>query len=197
MTHLIIVAHPSSDSFSIFLAKELEKHFNSIDWNTIVRDLYKIDFQPVLSYKDLSELKSGRVPEDILNEQQFIRQADLISVIYPLWWASFPAILKGYIDKVFSNGFAFNYGKDGASGLLKGKQVIIHTTMGNTIEEYKEKGLIEAFKMIHGKEVFAYSGMEIIKHNFYPQITLADKAKRNYYLNKALMAYSELHLKMQ
>lgn len=192
MTHLIISAHPSDKSFSNYLAQSLSKQYRLLGWQVVWRNLYEKDFSPVLSPDDLGALKSGRVPTDIEDEQKLIQKADLISVIYPLWWASFPAVLKGYIDRVLANGFAFNYGKGGAVGLLTDKRVILHTTMGNTVEEYAEKGLIEAFRTIQGQEVFGFCGMEIIGHHFYPQITLADEKQREHYLQKALNSYPEI-----
>ena len=183
------MAHPSPRSFSIYLTEQLKSLYENKGWEVEVRDLYKQNFNPVLSPDDLGSLKNKIIPEDIKIEQDHIASSDLISVIYPLWWASYPAILKGYIDRVFSNGFAFQYTSDGPKGLLNGKKVVLHTTMGNTVEEYEEKQLLEPFKAIQGDEVFKYCGMEIVNHLFYPQITLADKDKKEYYTKMALEVY--------
>jgi NAD(P)H dehydrogenase (quinone) len=192
MNHLIILAHPSDNSFSSYLANTLAKEHQKAGWETTLRDLYKLNFNAVLSPDDLEKLKSGSVPDDIAIEQDYIRKADLISVIYPLWWATFPAILKGYIDRVLSNSFAFKYSVNGATGLLTSKKVMLHTTMGNTVEEYEVKGLIDAFKISQGTEVFGFCGMEIIGHYFYPQITLADAERRDEFLKQALATYKDL-----
>lgn len=190
MNHLILSAHPSPNSFSNYLAQQLTIKYEELGWEVDLRDLYKINFNPVLSASDLSKMKSGETPDDIKVEQDIVAKADLISVIYPLWWASFPAILKGYIDRVFTNGFAFRYSPEGVVGLLTEKRVVLHTTMGNTVEEYEEKGLIDAFRASQGDEVFTYCGMQVVDHLFYPQITLADEKKRNHFLEVALEAYS-------
>ena len=190
MNHLILSAHPSPHSFSNYLAKQLASKYKELGWEVTMRDLYKINFNPVLSASDLSKMKSGETPADIKVEQELIAKADLISVIYPLWWASFPAVLKGYIDRVLTNGFAFRYSAQGAIGLLTDKKVVLHTTMGNTVEEYEEKGLIDAFRASQGHEVFTYCGMQVIDHLFYPQITLADEKQRDHFLEVALEAYS-------
>lgn len=195
MHHLIISAHPSEKSFSNYLAKTLDTKSKAYEWDSLWTNLYKADFNPVLSPTDLQLLKDGETPLDIYSEQQKIANANIISIIYPLWWASFPAVLKGYIDRVLTNGFAYTYGESGANGLLTDKKVIIHTTMGNTVEEYEQKGLIEAFKRSQGEEVFGFCGMEILGHNFYPQITIADELQRNKYIEKALEVYQPLWLK--
>ncbi len=195
MHHLIISAHPSEKSFSNYLANILYAKSKEYGWNSLWTNLYKADFNPVLSPSDLQLLKDGETPLDIYSEQQKIVKADIISIIYPLWWATFPALLKGYIDRVLTNGFAYTYGESGATGLLTDKKVIIHTTMGNTVEEYEQKGLIDAFKRSQGEEVFGFCGMEILGHNFYPQITIADEPQRNKYIEKALEMYQPLWLK--
>jgi NAD(P)H dehydrogenase (quinone) len=195
MNHLIISAHPSEKSFSNYLAKILANEYEELGWIVNIRDLYKTGFNAVLTPSDLEMLKSGVTPIDIKAEQELVQQANLITVIYPLWWASFPAVLKGYIDRVFANGFAFKYGTNGATGLLQGKKVVIHTTMGNTVEEYEDKGLIEAFKKIQGDEVFGFCGMEILGHYFYPQITIANEEERDLFANKAIEVYSNLAAK--
>jgi NAD(P)H dehydrogenase (quinone) len=189
MNHLIITAHPSENSFSNYLSKNIYEFYENMAWTVTVRDLYKINFNPVLSSNDLKLLKLGQTPFDIQREQKYLAAADLITVIYPLWWAGFPAILKGYIDRVLTNGFAFRYTQNGPEPLMKGKQVILHTTMGNTVEEYEAKGLIEAFRSSQGDEVFGYCGMEVIDHLFYPQITVANESRRNHFLEMALEAY--------
>lgn len=189
MNHLIISAHPSDNSFSNYLAATLLAKSRENGWKVTWNNLYKSAFNPVLSPDDLQQIKNHQIPSDIQSEQQKIQQADLISIIYPLWWASFPAVLKGYIDRVLTSGFAYQYGKNGAVGLLIGKKVILHTTMGNTVEEYEEKGLIEAFKRSQGQEVFGFCGMEVSDHRFYPQITLADETQRDVLLNEALKPY--------
>lgn len=189
MNHLIITAHPSENSFSNYLSKSIYEFYKNKAWTVTVRDLYQINFNPVLSPNDLKMMKLGQTPFDIQREQKYLAAADLITVIYPLWWAGFPAILKGYIDRVLTNGFAFRYTQNGPEPLMKGKQVILHTTMGNTVEEYEAKGLIEAFRSSQGDEVFGYCGMEVIDHLFYPQITVADESRRSHFLEMALEAY--------
>lgn len=191
MTHLIIYAHPSENSFSNKLVDEL-KHSSNVKNNVIVRDLYEINFSPVLSPNELADLKLGVVAADVKKEQEYIKQADVVSLVYPLWWASFPAILKGYIDRVFSYGFGYMNGKNGIEGLLTDKKVLLHTSMGNSIEDYKKNNLLQNFTFTQGEEVFGFCGMEIVKHFFYPQIINAEDAVKEGYLKDTLKFYQEL-----
>ncbi len=189
MQHLIISAHPSPESFSNLLAASLADYSRQKGWKVVVRDLYKIDFNPILSYSDLAAIKAGDPPADIHAEQQHLAAADLISLVYPLWWGSFPAVLKGYFDRVLSNGFAFAITSDGPKGLLKGKKAILHTSMGNSVEEYEHKGMLKAFREIHGIEVFGFCGIQVAGHNFYPQIPASAAKVRDRYIEQALNEY--------
>jgi len=83
---------PSSDEFRK-AGKELP-----------LRDLYAMNFSPVLAAADFSAIQNGSVCDDVRAEQEQIRAADVLIVVYPLWWSGMPAMLKGYIDRVFSYG---------------------------------------------------------------------------------------------
>lgn len=189
MQHLIIIAHPNENSFSNSLAEALacESRHNNID--AVIRNLYEVDFNPVLTKKDLSTIKSGNVSEDIAKEQELLNNSDLISLIYPLWWGSFPAILKGYFDRILTNGFAFKISLDGPKGLLKGKKAFLHTSMGNSVEEYENKGILKAFRQIHGQEVFGFCGIEVAGHFFYSRISDSSPEMKNKYIEEALGFY--------
>ncbi|MCU4164624.1 NAD(P)H-dependent oxidoreductase [Carboxylicivirga caseinilyticus] len=189
MKHLIIYAHPSKKSFSFQLKDALKAESEKRGWSATVRDLYEMKFDPVLWPSDLEKLKKGETEEDILSEQALVKEADIISVVYPLWWAGFPAILKGYIDKIFAYGFAYKAGKNGIEGLLTNKKVYLYTSMGNTVEEYEEKGLIEAFRKIQGGEIFEFCGMEVKHQEFFPQIPSASTEEIEKHLKVALSVF--------
>ncbi len=191
MKHLIIYAHPSTKSFSHQLMEQLSAD-NIGFTNTEVRDLYSMNFNPVLSGEEIGDLKNGKVRKDVLIEQRLIEEADVVSVIYPLWWASFPGILKGYIDRVLSYGFGYVAGKDGIQGLLTDKKVVLHTTMGNSLEQYEANNLLDSFTQTHGEEIFGFCGMEIIKHFFYPEIVKAPEDIKVQYIQKAVDYYNGL-----
>lgn len=123
MKYLIIYAHPNPKSFNHAILETISEELKKKKKEFKVRDLYKIGFNPALSTKDLSAIQNGAVPKDIEKEQEYIRKADTIVFIFPIWWSSMPAILKGYIDRVFSLKFAYDITEDGVFGLLKGKKV--------------------------------------------------------------------------
>ena len=193
MNHLIIYAHPSQDSFSRKLVDGIKEYSETLN-TVVVRDLYAMNFNPVLTKDELIELKNGKIAEDVDKEQEYIEDADVISIVYPLWWASFPAILKGYIDRVLSYGFAYQSGKKGIEGLLSGRGVVMHTSMGNSIDDEEEGSLLSNLTALQGHEVFGFCNMDVMQHFFYPEIITATEEEKNAFVENTVEYYKELFI---
>lgn len=193
MTHLIVYAHPSPDSFSRRLVDSIKEYSETLN-TVIVRDLYAMDFNPILTREELENLKNGILSSDVELEQEYLEEADIISFVYPLWWASFPAILKGYIDRVFSYGFAYSSGPDGIEGQLTGRSVVMHTSMGNGITKDDEENLLPNFTAIQGHEIFGFCDMEVMQHFFYPNIMTASEEEKQEFIDNTIEYYKELFI---
>ncbi len=193
MNHLIIYAHPSQDSFSRKLVDGIKEYSETLN-TVVVRDLYAMNFNPVLTKDELIELKNGKIAEDVDKEQEYIEDADVISIVYPLWWASFPAILKGYIDRVLSYGFAYQSGEKGIEGLLSGRGVVMHTSMGNSIDDEEEGSLLSNLTALQGHEVFGFCNMDVMQHFFYPEIITATEEEKNAFVENTVEYYKELFI---
>lgn len=167
MKQLIIYAHPNPKSLNSQFKDTLTKHLELMGSEVVVRDLYQLDFNPVLSLDDMAGQRAGIVSDDVKQEQEFISWADCITFIHPIWWTGLPAMMKGYIDRVFSYGFAYRYDNGIQKGLLVGKQVVIINTHGKSNAEYEEIGMDTALKLTSDKGIYAYSGLEIKKHFFF------------------------------
>lgn len=86
MNHLIIFAHPNSkESFGRAVADCVEKTSQTLGVETQLRDLYTMDFNPIISFEELQAVNRGIIPAEIRYEHDLIRQADLITLVYPLW----------------------------------------------------------------------------------------------------------------
>ena len=90
-----------------------------------------------------------------------------------------PAILKGYIDRVFSKGFAYDLTEEGPAGLLNTKKVVIFNTTGGSLENYKKFGFKNALSATHDAGIFGFCGMEVIrKELFYEVPFITDEARK-------------------
>jgi putative NADPH-quinone reductase len=125
---LIINGHPDKSSFCSALADRYKKGADTNGDECRLVHLIDLNFNPILTYgyRLVSELEP-----DLLKIQQDILHADHLVFVYPTWWGTYPALLKGFIDRVFLPNFAFKYHKDSPfwDKLLKGKTARIITTM--------------------------------------------------------------------
>ncbi|MEM4246922.1 MAG: NAD(P)H-dependent oxidoreductase [Candidatus Woesearchaeota archaeon] len=129
MKTLIVYAHPAipEESHASFTLKEMKAALDKakIEHETI--DLYAINYDPVLKVEE--HYASGRTGVSQQNRefQDKIRASDSLVFIYPVWWADCPAILKGFFDRVFTQGFAFD---NEPKGILTGKKAAVMISTG-------------------------------------------------------------------
>ncbi len=118
MHALVVVSHPDPKSLTHAVARAYaEGVAASGDHSTEIADLAAEGFQPAFGQADATAyLLQAPLPADVLREQQRIDRADALVLVYPVYWWSFPGQLKGWIDRVFSNGWAYDERPDGSLG---------------------------------------------------------------------------------
>lgn len=131
---LVILGHPGSQSFCNAVAETYTEGANHSQAEVRVLKLGELSFNPILDAN--AEVRSGQkeaqaLKPDLKKAQQDITWADHLVFVYPSWWGTMPALLKGFIDRVFLPGFAFKYqkGKSLPDQLLKGKTARLIVTM--------------------------------------------------------------------
>ena len=163
METLIVYAHPNPQSYCNAILKEITQTMQQAGRSYVVRDLYKLNFKAVLDSEDICAIKEGLIPEDIRIEQEYITRADSIYFIYPVWWWSCPAILKGWIDRVLLKGFAFDIGPDKqVEGLLGDKQVMLINSFGNDEKTLDEENSKEVVKRAMTDGMLGFCGIKNI-----------------------------------
>ena len=170
MNHLIIYAHPNPKSFNRALLTQTVQA--SQNHQVIVRDLYQLNFEPNLAWQEFQDSLSGIYANQVRTEHQYWQQADVITLIYPLWWMGFPAILKGYLDRVLTYGFAYTNGETESIGLLKGKKMQQFVTMGNSNQKYADKGFLKSLDDTLGNGLFSFCGIENVQMHYFGDIGL-------------------------
>ncbi|KAH7579902.1 Flavodoxin-like fold [Nakaseomyces glabratus] len=160
MRYLIIYAHPGPKSLNSSLLEETVGQLTSQGHEVKVSDLYAqkwkaaldTDDAPVqqepgrshIAYDLALSLEKGKLPADIVAEQEKVKWADHVIFQFPLWWYGMPAIMKGWLDRVFIYGFSYKMLPDGGiGGLLQGKKASIIVTAGGTEEKYSSDIPIE------------------------------------------------------
>jgi len=124
---LIIYSHPKRSGFSGFFLKKVLEKLNKAKIKYEVIDLYKDNFNPVLSAEEHYTSGGYQIADEVKIIQDKITASKHLIFIHPLWWQSIPAILKGFFDRVLTPRFAFKYIGKYPLGLLKDKRAVVFT----------------------------------------------------------------------
>lgn len=183
---LIVYAQPEPTSLTRSLVDVSVQALEQQGHTVATSDLYGMNWKAVFDASDfparenqerLSFIKesahayaTNHQTADVTAEQQKLRDADAVIFHFPLWWFSMPAIMKGWIDRVFAYGLAYGYqGKGNAhrygEGGLAGKRALLSVAIGGPEIDYSSRGIngtLEQllFPITHGSLFFA--GMEVL-----------------------------------
>ncbi|XP_030642692.1 NAD(P)H dehydrogenase [quinone] 1-like [Chanos chanos] len=145
---LIVFAHQSATSFCAAAKDVAVEVLKGQGCNVVVSDLYAMKFKAVANQEDIvGELKNpqnfryaeemmlawqdGRLSPDIVEEQKKVTEADLIILHFPMYWFSFPGVLKGWVDRVLTLGFAHTCEKRYSQGIFRDKRIMLSFTTGS------------------------------------------------------------------
>ncbi|MFB1049835.1 NAD(P)H-dependent oxidoreductase [Paraliobacillus sp. JSM ZJ581] len=193
MKALIVFAHPREGSFSHALLERITKALEAKQYEVNVRDLYKMNFNPLLDGRDMIHIENGTFvrenetfPEDVLKEMQYMLESDLYIYIFPSWWNGMPAIMKGYIDRVFQHGFAYSFEDDEAKKRFKGKRALFFTPTGQPQQiDGKENPLLAPIRTLTSGWLFNGNSVEVIDHIFYGKVPYLTRVELELYLQDA------------
>lgn len=166
MHALIVIAHPDKTSFTHSVAAEIAQGItltnaeNSIE----VADLVAEGFDPQFSAADLSYFRNqGPLAADVIREQQRIDRADALVLVYPVYWWSFPAIMKGWIDRVFTSGWAYKETSEGKwTKELTRLQVHLVGIGAANLRTYARHGYFAAMRTQIDHGIFDYVGAKVV-----------------------------------
>ncbi|AWH26790.1 NAD(P)H-dependent oxidoreductase [Stenotrophomonas sp. YAU14D1_LEIMI4_1] len=169
MHSLIVVAHPEPRSLTHAVAARIGDAIASADVRNrvTVADLAAEGFDPTFNADDMALFRqSGAVPADVAAEHARLDAADTLVLVYPLYWWSFPALLKGWIDRVFTQGWAYADGADGkVEKKLQRLQVHLVGLGGAGAEMIERRGYGAAMKTQIDMGIFDYCGATVRSSN--------------------------------
>lgn len=179
---LIINAHPDYASFGRFLAERYEQGALAAGHDCELVHLRDLDFNPMLEagYRIPTALEPS-----LIDVQAQIKKAGHLVFIYPNWWGTFPAILKGFIDRVFLPGFAFKYRENSMrwDKLLKGKSARIIVTMDTPVWYY-HLGFRAPGHNAMKRCLLKFSGVSPVKSTIFSPLKSSSMEKREAWLKK-------------
>ncbi|MBK1836544.1 NAD(P)H-dependent oxidoreductase [Azospirillum sp. YIM B02556] len=183
MNVLIVFAHPEAHSFCGALKDTAVERLTALGYTVEVSDLYRQGFSPIGGPADFRhELAdgpfnyqteqrrahaNGSYANDVATEQAKVARADLLMLNFPLWWFGPPAILKGWIDRVLSVGFAYDSDRRFDRAPLRGRKGMVTVTTGSPVERFtagtpRAYASVEDTLMPLQKGLFGYIGLEPI-----------------------------------
>jgi putative NADPH-quinone reductase len=179
----IILAHPIVGSFNHAIAQTALKHLEGNGHEIFFHDLYKENFDPLLTCKEIPE--NALLPQTISKHCKEITEADGIIIIHPNWWGQPPAILKGWIDRVLRCGMAFEFvegdsGEGIPKGLLKAKAAIVFNT-SNTGNKREIEVFGDPLETIWKNCIFGFCGViNTYRRNFSIVVANTEGERRNW-----------------
>lgn len=162
----IVLAHPIHRSLTQAVARKVAEGIaaSGAGHGAEIVDLMAEGFDPRFTERDAAVLARQAVPdEDVLAEQARLDRSDALVLVYPVYWWSMPALLKGWIDRVFSNGWAYDDTPE--AGIVKrlGRLSVHLIAIGAADRRtYARHGYAEAMKVQIDHGIFDYCGAPVL-----------------------------------
>ncbi|MBO0454465.1 MULTISPECIES: NAD(P)H-dependent oxidoreductase [Enterococcus] len=181
MNILVGYSHPNVKSFNYAILDSFKQNISSKHTVKIL-DLYKENFDPVLHFDENNRRRDLKENVSTKEYRDDLIWADHVIFIYPIWWSGMPAILKGYIDRVFVKGFAYEYKGVLPIALLPNKTATIVTTH-DTPNMYA-KIFQQDYNKVLKKQVLKMCGIKTTRSITLPFLRNTDERKRKDFLSK-------------
>ena len=171
MKHVVILAHPNRHSLNGTLAAAYCMAVKLLGQQALLRDLYGLEFNPVLQANELPFAAKFQAGEDVIAERALIGDADVYALVYPLWLNSPPAMMKGYLERVF--GFGFAYGDGGHSHVprLTGRQLVSFSVSGAPTQWLRQSGGLDALQSLFDTYFASLTGLKSLGHFHFGGVT--------------------------
>lgn len=169
--HVVILSHPAPGSFNHSIAKAYCDAARWAGQEVVLRDLYEMGFNPVLQAIERPGPRHPHPLRDVADELEIIRRSDVFVLIYPIWFGSAPAMLKGYVDRVLGTGVVPQAVKEGTpTSLLGNKMLLSFTTSAASDVWLDEHGQQSALRTVFDRYLVHAFGMHEQKHFHFSHI---------------------------
>lgn len=176
--HAVILCHPDPHSFNHGIANAYGEAVRSAGQDVVVRDLYAIGFDPVLKADERPTLAAPVRSPDVAAELEMLAGSDVFVLIYPIWFGSPPAMMKGYIERVLGTGARPDQvQKRQRTDLLGGKRLLSFTTSAASDVWLNEQGQEQGLRSVLDMYLVHAFGMHAQEHKRFDHIT-ADLGQR-------------------
>ncbi|MEK4361485.1 NAD(P)H oxidoreductase [Paenibacillus sp. FSL M8-0212] len=155
MNVLVVVSHPRKDSLTFQVAQRFAQGLTEAGHSYEILDLHGIGFDPILreiDEPDYTQENQVFSPE-VETEMERLKKHDAAAFVFPLWWWHLPAMLKGYVDRVMNNGFAYGANK------LPHQQILWISLSGVTEEQMQKRNYGQSIANLLNVGIADYCGV--------------------------------------
>lgn len=164
MKHAVVLAHPARKSLNAAIAQTYRAAAEKMGHTVDLRDLYAMRFDPCLKASEIPGPKAPVFRDDVLRERARLTDVEVFAFVYPFWFNAPPAILKGYVDRVFGMGFGFKPGLGGNSPALAGRKLISFSTSGAPDHWVRDTGAMMALTRLFDDHLAGTCGLTVVNH---------------------------------
>lgn len=182
--HLLTVfAHPFEDKYPSAVVSALHRPFEGAGYTIDLLDLHAEDFDPRFTVADHAHFWGGPLPDDIAAFHARVERADRLAFVFPVYWWGMPALMKGWIERVFTGGWAYVFGvgvedrgKAPPTSLLGNRPTVLVGIGGSTQTTYDRYGYADAMRTQIDVGTFAYCGVTDVTSHLIVDVEGDDKA---------------------
>ena len=182
----VILAHPNKQSFNHAIAKTAVAALEQNGHDVIFHDLYRERFDPLLPREEI--LEDATLAPELEEYCREIRSAEGIIIVHPNWWGQPPAILKGWVDRVFRPGVAYKFlegdsGEGVPVGLLKARAAIVFNT-SNTPPEREARVFGDPLETLWKNCIFGLCGVKTFYRRMFGVVVTSSAEQRSRWLEE-------------
>ena len=201
MNVLLVLAHPERRSFNGAMFDVAQTTLENAGHTVVTSDLYRMGFDPVSSRHNFTSVhnpdylklqaeeqlasETDGFADEVEAEIAKVEAADLMIWQFPLWWFGLPAILKGWVDRVFAMGRAYGNGNIYETGKFKGKRALLSLTTGGPADAYLENGFngdLNAILRPIQRGILNFTGFSVLQPQLVHGPVRVDDAQRHAWL---------------
>ena len=170
--HAVILCHPEANSFNRAIADTYCMAVKQNGHDAVLRDLYAMNFDPVLKAQERPTGDGFTPSPDVRQELELLAACDVFVLVYPIWFGTPPAMLKGYIDRVLGAGVDPKSVRDRSShSILGGKRLLSFTTSAMSEPWLNEQGQWMSLRYIFDHYLAHAFGMRSDDHVHFANIS--------------------------
>jgi len=188
MKILVVIGHQRKESFCHAIADTAVEQLEAAGHEIVFHDLYEEMFDPILTEEEIpNDAELEPVVKQHVDE---VLAADGYVIVHPNWWGQPPAILKGWVDRVFRQGLVYKFSPEGVIGLLAGRKALVLTT-SNTPRDDELRLFGDPLENLWKACVFGFCGVEDFCRRNFESIILSTYEQRCEWLDEVRRLVAE------